>query len=155
MNSYQKALKLRQSERNLYAQAEILNNLAVLYHQVGEYELACETFEKGLTCARKSRNQRAEFLTLTGLGDLYTEVEEFNAALQAYQQAETVANELSGFSISNYLIMAKGNLALLQGELEKVNQILRIPRRNSRMSQSPYERGLWTLLDGRLLFNEK
>jgi tetratricopeptide (TPR) repeat protein len=123
-HSYQDALKFRQAERNLYYQAEILNNLAVLYHQIGEYELACETFENGLDCARKSRNQRAESLILTGLGDLYGEVEEFDAALQAYEQAELVAGELPGFFISNYLIVAKGFLALLRGELKTANQIL-------------------------------
>ena len=61
-SSYQKALKLKQVESDLYSQAEILNNLAVLYHQIGEYELASETFEAGLVCARKSRNYRAETL---------------------------------------------------------------------------------------------
>jgi tetratricopeptide (TPR) repeat protein len=94
--SFQEALTLRQAEKNLYSQAEILNNLAVLYHQIGEYELACETFENGLACARKSRNQRTESLILTGLGELYAEIEEFEAALQAYQQAKVVA---SGFPL--------------------------------------------------------
>lgn len=149
-NSYHKALKLRQAEKNLYSQAEILNNLAVLYHQLGEYELASETFENGLACARKSRNQRAESLILTGLGDLYTEVGEFDAALQAYHQAETVAAGLPGFFISNYLIVAEGNLALTQKDLEKTNQILKASRRKLKTVQSIYERGLWTLLEGRL-----
>ena len=148
--AYQEALRLRQSEGNFYAEAEILNNLGLLYHQVGEYELACETFEKGLACARKSRNQRAESLILTGLGDLYSEVEEFDAALQAYQQAEIVASGLPGFFISNYLILAKGNLALSQGDLEKANQFLKSSRKKMKMSQSAYERGLCALLEGRL-----
>lgn len=149
-NSYHKALKLRQAEKNLYSQAEILNNLAVLYHQLGEYELASETFETGLAHSRKSRNQRAESLILTGLGDLYSEVEEFEAALQAYQQAEVVAAGLPGFFISNYLIVASGNLALMQGDLEKTNQILKTSRRKLKTTQSAYERGLWALLEGRL-----
>ena len=148
-HSYQDALKFRQAERNLYYQAEILNNLAVLYHQIGEYELACETFENGLDCARKSRNQRAESLILTGLGDLYGEVEEFDAALQAYEQAELVAGELPGFFISNYLVMAKGFLTLLRGELKMANQILNANNKKIKMSQSAYERGLWNLFEGR------
>ena len=78
--SYQKALKLKQVESDLYTQAEILNNLAVLYHQIGEYELASETFEAGLMSARKSRNRRAEAIILAGLGDLYSEVEEFDSS---------------------------------------------------------------------------
>jgi LuxR family maltose regulon positive regulatory protein len=147
--SYQNALKIRQAEKNLYSQSEILNNLAVLYHQIGEYELASETFETGLVYARKSRNYRAEALILTGLGDLYSEVDEFDAAAQAYKQAETVAVKLSGFFVSNYLIVANGNLALAQGNLDEVKQILKIFQKKMRINQSAYEKGLWGLLEGR------
>lgn len=148
-NSYQKALKLKQAEKDLYAQAEILNNLAVLYHQIGEYELASETFESGLACARKSRNRRAESLILAGLGDLYGEVEIFDAASQAYRQAEAVAGDLPGFFISNYLIIARGNLALAQGDLEEARRIMEEFQQQIRYSQSTYERGLWGLFEGR------
>src|SRR5258706_568450 len=154
--SYQKALKLKQAEKDLYTQAEILNNLAVLYHQIGEYELASETFEGGLVCARKSHNRRAESLILAGLGDLFSEVEEFDAALQAYRQADAAADNLLGLFIANYLIIARGNLALAQGNLEEVNKVLKIFRKRLKTIQSAYEHGLWALLEGRyyLLKNE-
>jgi two-component SAPR family response regulator len=148
-NSYQKALKIKQEESDLYTQAEILNNLAVLYHQIGEYELASETFESGLVCARKSRNRRAEALLLAGLGDLYSEVDEYDAGMQAYHQAEIVADNLPGQFITNYLIVARGNLALAKGNLEEVNQILAEYRKKMRIAQSSYDRGLWLLLEGR------
>lgn len=148
-NSFQEALKLREVEKNFYSQAEILNNLAVLYHQLGEYELASETFEEGLVCARKSRNQRAESLILAGLGDLYSEIEEFDTALQAYQQAEVIASEVEGSFVSNYLIIAKGMLALLKEDLKSVTQILNTHKRKIKGSQSVYERGLWALFEGR------
>jgi len=148
-NFYQKALKLKQAENDYYIQAEILNNLAVLYHQMGEYELASETFEAGLGCAHKSRNYRAEALILAGLGDLYTEVDEFDAAMLAYKQAESVAARLPGFFISNYLIVARGNLALIQGNFDELGQLLKNFRKKLKFSQSAYERGLWALLEGR------
>ena len=148
-NSYQQALKLRRAERNVYSQAEILNNLAVLYQQLGEYELASETFEDGLMCARKSRNQRAESLILAGLGDLYSEIEAFDAALQAYKQAEAIASELEGSFVSNYLIIAKGILALLKEDWKSASQILNTYRKKIKVSQSAYERALWALLEGR------
>src|SRR5690349_19024653 len=147
--SYQEALKLRQAERNLYYQAEILNNLAVLYHQLGEYELACETFENGLDCARKSRNLRTESVILTGLGDLYSEIEEFEAAAQAYEQAEAIANGLQGFFISNYLVLAHANLALLQDDIETASRILKLFGKQLKTNPSTYERGLWAFLEGR------
>ena len=155
-SSYQKALKFKQAESDLYTQAEILNNLAVLYHQIGEYELASETFETGLLRARKSRNRRAEALILAGLGDLYSEVEEFDAATQAYRQVEAVADNLPGLFITNYLTIAKGNLALAQRNLPEVDRIIKTFRKKMKSSQSAYERGLWALLESRyyLLKNE-
>ncbi|HXF86099.1 MAG TPA: tetratricopeptide repeat protein [Anaerolineales bacterium] len=148
-NSYQKALRIKQAENDLFSQADILNNLAVLYHQIGEYELASETFETGLVCARKSRNRRAESLILAGLGDLYSEVEIFDAAEQAYRQAEEAVGNLPGLFVANYLIIAKGILALMQGHLEKAAHIVKEFRKKIKSSQSAYERGLWALFEGK------
>ena len=138
-----------EDEKNLYSQADTLNNLAVLYHQIGEYELASETYEDGLVCARNSHNQRAESLILTGLGDLYSEIEEFEAAPQAYEQAETIASGLSGFFISNYLDLGRTNLALMQDDLKTASHILKLFRKKLKTNPSVYERGLWALLEGR------
>src|SRR3990172_4606523 len=147
--SYQKALKIWRAEKNLYSQADTLNNLAVLYHQLGDYELASETYEEGLACARNSHNERAESLILTGLGDLYSEIEEFEAARQAYEQAEVIAHGLAGFFLSNYLELARTNLALMQDDLQTASQILKLFRKKLKTNPSVYERGLWALLEGR------
>lgn len=146
---YQSALQIWREKKNLYSQADTLNNLAVLYHQLGEYELASETYESGLVCAINSHNQRAESLILTGMGDLYSEIEEFDAATQAYEQAEAIATSLSGFFISNYLVLARANLALLKADSEKASRILNSFRKYLKVNPSAYERGLWALLNGR------
>jgi len=154
-SSYQKALALKQAESDLYTQADILNNLAVLYHQIGEYELAYETFESGILCARKSHYPRAETLLLTGMGDLYSEVEEFDAAGQAYRQAEAIfGDNVEGF-IANYLIVARGNLILAQGNLDDLNAFLKSFRKKIKSSQSVYDQGLWALLEGRYYLLKK
>jgi len=149
LRAYQEALELRKAERNYQSQAEILNNFGVLYHQLGEYELASEMFENGLVCARKIRNLRSESLILIGLGDLYTEIEEFDAALQAYQQAEAVTGSQTSSFVLNYLVVARGLLSLLRGDLTGAAQIIQTQRRKIRASQSSYERGLWALFEGR------
>ncbi|HUG33959.1 MAG TPA: tetratricopeptide repeat protein, partial [Anaerolineales bacterium] len=149
---YQEALKRLRDEKNLYTQADTLNNLAVLYLQLGEYELASGTFEEGLTAARNSRNHRSESLILAGLGDLYCEVEEFETAMRAYQLAETAAAEVSGFFISNYLMLARAGLALLQNDLDTALHYLNQFRRKIKLNPSGYERGLWASLEGRRHF---
>jgi tetratricopeptide (TPR) repeat protein len=146
---YQEALKIWRAEQNLFFQADTLNNLAVLYHQLGEYEFAAEAYEDGLACARHSHNQRAQSLLLAGLGDLYSEIEDYEAALQAYEQADATASNLSGSFISNYLILARANLALLQEDVQTASEFLRSFRKNLDMNPSTYERGLWALFQGR------
>jgi ATP/maltotriose-dependent transcriptional regulator MalT/DNA-binding SARP family transcriptional activator len=146
---YQEALKIWRAEKNLHSQAETLNNLAVLHHQLGEYEAAFEAYEDGLMSARNSHNQRAEALLLAGLGDLYSEIEDFEAASRAYEQAETIASGLSGFFVSNYLILARANLALLREDIQTSSRLLRSFRKKLDTNPSVYERGLWALLQGR------
>lgn len=146
---YQEAVRIWQAEKNLHSQANTLNNLAVLYHQLGEYELALEAYENGLECARTSHNEHTESLILTGLGDLYSEIEEFETAAQVYEQAEAIANRLPGFFISNYLVLARANLALLHDDSETASRILRSFRKQLKTNLSAYERGLWALLEGR------
>jgi LuxR family transcriptional regulator, maltose regulon positive regulatory protein len=147
--SYQQALKILHAEKNLYLQADTLNNLAFLYHQMGEYELAAETYESGVECARTSHNQFAEALILTGLGDLYSEIEEFEAAGQAYEQAEAIAATLSGDFVTNYLVLARAHMALLQENSDTALEILRSFQKHLKVNPSTYERGLWSLLQGR------
>lgn len=153
---YQQSLVQLRLEKKFHSQADTLNNLAVLYLQLGEYELASETFEEGLECARNSRNHRAESLILTGLGDLYAEIEEIEAATQAYERAETAASDVSGFFISNYLILARTNLALLEKDKASASQFLNVFRKKLKINPSGYERGMWALLEGRyhLLMSE-
>lgn len=151
-NLYQEALNRLRREKNLYTQANTLNNLAVLYLQVGEYEFASDSFEEGLECARNSRNQHAEALILTGLGDLYTEIEEFDAAERAYEQASIVAESCSALFIVSYLILARANLALLKNDVNTADELLKQFRKKLKINPSSYERGLWALLQGRLCF---
>jgi ATP/maltotriose-dependent transcriptional regulator MalT/two-component SAPR family response regulator len=146
---FQEALNIWRAEKNSYSQADTLNNLAFLHHQLGEYEFASEAYEDGLLCARSSHNQRAESLLLAGLGDLYCEIEDFEAAAQAYEQAEVIASGLSGFFVSNYLILARANLALLQEDAQTASQLLRLFRKKLDTNPSAYERGFWALLQGR------
>ncbi|MCI0550904.1 MAG: tetratricopeptide repeat protein, partial [Anaerolineae bacterium] len=151
-NLYQEALVWLREEKNLFTEADTLNNLAVLYLQLGEYELASDTFEQGLGSAQKSGNQHAESLILAGLGDLYTEIEEYDVALQAYERAKLAAGETIGAFLSNYLILAQANLAILKNDAQLASQYLRQFKRKLKINPSVYERGFWSLLEGKRSF---
>jgi DNA-binding SARP family transcriptional activator/tetratricopeptide (TPR) repeat protein len=144
------ARKIWQAEKNFFSLAGLMNNLANLYHQTGEYDLAAEAFENGLSYARRSRYPRAEALILLGLGDLYAEVGEYESAALAYQKAEPMAREFAGSFIDIYLSLARANLAVQQGDSEKAYLALRTAKKKLGNSLSIYERALYKLIKGRI-----
>ncbi len=148
--SLQKALGIWQAEKNFIAQTNVINNLAVLHHQSGEYEQAADTFEVGLALARKSHYSRAEAIILIGLGDLYAEVGEFESAAQAYDKAMPFTRPWEGSFIEAYLILARAQLALQQNDPERARAILQESRKKLLAVASLYERGLQSLIEGRI-----
>ncbi len=150
LDSYLQALEIWRAEDNLQWQASLLNNLAVLYHQLGDYEQASSAFENGLKCATRSRSRRTEALILAGLGDLYTEVEEFETAALAYRRAEIIAVEINDAFIQNYVFLAQALLAVRQGDAARARQNLEEHAGHLQVSPSTYERGLQSLIEGRI-----
>lgn len=153
--AYQKALQIWRKDGNLSWQANLLNNLGYLYYAQGEYENAVQTFEEGLTCAKRSRYYRMQAFISVGLGDLFAELKEFDAARQSYQQAEALAREVNDQFVSNYIVLAQANLALLGNELSKAREWLDHIHPKIEASHSAYEMGLWHWLNGRLLLAEE
>ncbi len=148
--AYQKALKIWGKENNLASQADVLNNIGNLEHQMGEYERAIEALDQGLVLARKGRYPRAEALILLSLGDIYSELEDYEAARQAYQKAQPIVDQWPGAFIDTYLILARANLALLQQDIGQARTILQKGHQRLQASSSLYERGLRALIEGRI-----
>ena len=154
---YDEALKIWKKEGNLTWQANLLNNLGVLYHLDGEYDKAILTLEEGLLCAKQSSfSARTEALLLISLGDVYTEVEEFDLAQQHYQQGQNLADEIGERLLLIYLYLSQANLSLRQRKLEIANRWLNdASSLISAQAHQYFEDGLWHLLRGQLLLQEK
>ena len=154
LDFYLRALEIWRAENNLQWQTALLNNLGVLYQQLGKYEEAAGAFEDGLRNAVRSRQRRTEALILSGLGDLYAEVEEFETAALAYRRAEAIAVEISDAFIQNYLILSNALLAVRQNNPARARQILDEHNQRLQASPSTYERGLMNLIEGRLYLSK-
>ena len=152
---YDEALKIWKKEGNLTWQANLLNNLGVLYFLQGEYEQAILNLEEGLICARQSGQfARMEALLLASLGDVYSEVQDFELARSHYQQAQEIAEEVGDRFLLNYLILAKANLSLQQGDFDNAKYLLNKANAAIKAQASQYEDGLYRLLRGQLLLHE-
>ncbi|MFH2102576.1 MAG: tetratricopeptide repeat protein [Chloroflexota bacterium] len=150
---YETALAGWQALENISEQAFLHNSLGVLYHARGDYEHAFRSFESGLDCARRSGLLHAEVLLLTSMGDLFTEITEFELARQLYQDAEETARRISYQFPLNYSLLAQAALARATRtfdiafiQLEKIQAYIT-------QGDSHYEKGLYNLEYGRLLFS--
>ncbi len=148
--SYEKALQIWRQSGNLTWQANLLNNVGVLHHLQGEYEAAALAYEEGLICARRSHHTRAEALISIGIGDLYTEIEDYSVAEQSYQSASELVERMEDQFLSNSLILAQGNLDLLQKNADETRKTLSRVADSIRSGKSQYENGMLSLLYGRL-----
>ena len=154
---YDEALTIWKKEGNLIWQANLLNNLGVLYHLDGEYDKAVLVLEEGLLCAKRSGfSARTEALLLISLGDVYAEVEEFDLAQQCYQQGQNIAEEIGDRFSLIYLYLSQANLSLRQRKLDIAN--LWLNDASSLISAQAFqyfEDGLYHLLRGQLFLQEK
>jgi len=153
---YDEALKIWKKEGNLTWQANLLNNLGVLYHADGEYEKAVLALEEGLLCAKRSGfSTRTEALLLISLGDVCTEIGDFELAQQHYQQGQNIAEEIGDRFLLIYLYLALANLSLQQQMLSTAHR--RLTEASNLISDQAFqyfEDGLYHLLRGQLFLQE-
>lgn len=89
------ALEYWQQIGNLGWQANLLNNLGVLYLVQGDYLQANQCLEAGLGYAVQSGYTRLEAFVWCSLGDLYEELGAYEAAAHAYMRARQGAGQVS------------------------------------------------------------
>jgi LuxR family maltose regulon positive regulatory protein len=148
--SYEKALEIWRRGGNVFSQANLLNNAGFLHYQLGEYEKAAQALEEGMLCAQQCGFKRMEALTSISMGDLYSEIEDFEIAAQNYRRAQNLTQQLGDSFLTNYLLIAEANLALLKREPARARGILDRSAAVIHASDSNYEYGHLRLARGRL-----
>lgn len=154
--SYQQALGIWRKEGNLAWQANALNNLGFLYHNIlGKYEKANLSFREGLTCANRCRYLQTEAAIAIGMGELYAELGEYDGARQSLEQADAIAQEIEDRFLLNYLSLAQAALSIMQGDMDRADRVLTEALTAIEAGGSQYELGLWSLQRGRLALARK
>lgn len=147
--SYLKALEIWRKQGNLAWQANALNNLGFLYHNIlGDYEKANLSFKEGLTCANRCRYLQTEAVIAIGVGELYAELGEYEGARQFYEQAGAIAREVEDRFLLNYLPLAQSAWFILQNDLDRAERVLAESLPAIEAGNSQYELGLWALRSG-------
>ena len=147
---YNRALEYWRNSDNIAQQANLLNNLGVLYHLRGDYELASSLLEDALVCAERSGYTRLKAFALSGVGDLYADLDAPEAALVAYRQAQTIVQHTHERFLLLYLGLAEASLVRSKGEFVQAQNLLESAENLVRQSDSAFEQGLYQLEAGRL-----
>lgn len=151
---YLKALAEWKRVNNLFSQANAMNNLAVMYHMEGEYELAVKTLEEGLACARQGGFRWQEAILLASLGDILSDMDEYDSAHLTYSTAMRIAQQVSYQFLVNYLLLVQVRLARLRSRFQEAHRILQEVHPMIQASTSYSELGLLYLESGCLALGE-
>ncbi len=154
--TYREVLTYYQTTGNVVWQANLLNNLGVLHHLIGDYEHALVELENSIQYARLGGYQRLEAFALTSLGDLFRDLKSTNEAEEAYKKAAEIDSQIEDQPLHFYLVYSDAQLALAGGSPKKARLILDEATDFAIKSGSDYEKYLCNLLSGRIsLANEQ
>ncbi len=147
-NAYRQAREVWKATGNTIWQANLLNNLGVLLHLLGEYENAAATLEEAVQNAREGGHPRMEAFALTSIGDLYRDLQATHEATDAYRWARLIARQISDRFLLLYLDLSESALARTQGQFYQAVDLLASAQSIAAESQSPYEDFLTRLESG-------
>jgi LuxR family transcriptional regulator, maltose regulon positive regulatory protein len=150
MSQFSKAIHYWREVHNIVGQVNLLNNMAVLHHLMGEYERASELFSEGLAIAKHNGMSRLEAYILCGLGDLYADIDAVEAALDAYGQTRALAINNEDFFLLAYLDLMEAIQARNRGNIHGARRFLSSAEKWVYESSSKYETGLWFMEDGKV-----
>jgi DNA-binding SARP family transcriptional activator/ATP/maltotriose-dependent transcriptional regulator MalT len=151
---YREILDYYQTTGNIVWQANLLNNIGVLHHLIGDYERALEELEQSIQYARLGGYQRLEAFALTSLGDLFRNLKSSREAEQAYDRAAEIDHQIDDQFLHFYLTYTEVELALDHNELTKAKDGIGSANSMAAEAGSLYETNLCRLLSGRLAYEQ-
>lgn len=139
---YERALKYWRKATNMLRQSNLLNNLGVLHHLIGNYEQAVTAFDSALSMARLTKYDRMQAYVHTGIGDLYADLDAIPAAMEAYRIAREIAQKISSHFLLFYVELARTARSRSTGDLDAASRYLSAAQGFIKDTSSPYEIGL-------------
>jgi CHAT domain-containing protein/Tfp pilus assembly protein PilF len=120
---YQQALSILQAVDDRAGEGATLNNIGLVYSNLGQYRQALEQYQQALPITRAISDRVLEGATLNNIGLVYSNLGQYAQALEQFQQALVIAREigdraLEGATLNNigevYSSLGQYRLALEQ-----------------------------------------
>ncbi len=151
---YMGSLEYWQRTQNSLWQSNVLNNLGVLQHTRGHFEMAAQNLERAIGYARLAVNPRLESYSLTSLGDLYREIKAFHEARKVYDLAWAKLPGLNDLTLQIALNLSQATLERCEGNHNHAHHFLMEAERLAKEGGSSYDAALCQVASGILGFQE-
>jgi LuxR family transcriptional regulator, maltose regulon positive regulatory protein len=122
---FEEGLRYWREVGNVVLQTNLLNNLGVISHALGQYEEAGTLLEEAISLAKSGGiDHKGVALAMAGIGDLYADLDAFDAAQDAYSEAANIADEIDYGFLRNYLLLAQAKVARRQRQYHIAERFL-------------------------------
>jgi tetratricopeptide (TPR) repeat protein len=129
---FEQALKLYREARDRRREALTLNNIGLVYSQLGEKQKALEYYSQSLSLSRATGHRFGEAVTLNNIGSVYSALYEKQKALEYYSQSLSLRRAVGdrrGEAVTlNNIGGVYSELGEKQKALEYYSQSLRLRR---------------------------
>ncbi len=99
-----------------YTESTLLNNVAVTYHQTGQYAEAIRAYEDSLAISRQQADRRNQAKTLQNLGAVYLSMGQYEQALALTQESIDLAKAVGDQAQWAYSLNALGRIHSDRGQ---------------------------------------
>ncbi|HBE18166.1 MAG TPA: Fis family transcriptional regulator [Cyanobacteria bacterium UBA11149] len=141
LKSWQEALELYRQLKDRQSEGEILNNLGLVYRNLGDVNKAVEYHEQSLAIARELKSRQLESNALNSLGNANFSFGKFDRAIEFFQQSLTIAKELKNRDSEGITLGNLGNCYLYLADFTKAIEFYQESLEIAREVQNVYAEG--------------
>lgn len=119
LDRFQEAATAAEPLSDVKLKGTILNNMALVYTELSEYDKALENYEKFLTIAREQKLSREEAIALMNTGLVYFKQNKQEQALDYFTQSLAIAEANNHTQVAAYTLSNMGAALNKKGEYAK------------------------------------
>ncbi|MFX1248677.1 MAG: tetratricopeptide repeat protein [Promethearchaeota archaeon] len=112
------SLSIREKLKDLYAKADILNNMGIIHASKGEFDSALDYLQKSLVIYEDLRMKQPIIKLFNNIGLIYSYKGELDKSLEYYQKSLDLSEKFENKQISATLMLNIGQIYLNKGELD-------------------------------------
>lgn len=142
IEAFLRARDLLRAEGVVTSQISVLNNLATIYENAGEFSVAKNYYLEILKLLEVTPNPEAEMFAIVDLAEVDSRLSDDESAVQRFLHGLQLAEKRADLTAQSYILQKLGGIYSRTGQLEKAKNsfesVLRIARESANRSSEGY-----------------